>query len=363
MAWLQWGQISCSRNECLWCFQLSNFDHMYGYGILTWYGYLRLGHSPFFSPLVTFLSCPTGAYLFSFHLVSGVLVFSLVIYWHFLDITLRHTKAYPFVFRDWDVWFLAYSNHVVAFSCSSFSLCCCAWLVFLGFSILVGTLSRYLPGPLFGTRTDPYPVLIRILPFLVLARTLLRYSPGFYLSRYSSGPFFGSPRFNPFSVLSRTLSRYSPVPFLDTLPDPFLVLDGPFSGTRRNPSPVLARTFLRYSPRFYLSRYSPDHFPVLARTLFWYSPEPFSGTLPEPFPVLTQILPLSQDSLRYFSNTRLDPSPVLTRILPLSGTRLDMISSMALCPDFLGFSGTHSDLIHFPLVYSSIVSGSPSLFG
>ncbi|WJZ99862.1 hypothetical protein VitviT2T_018274 [Vitis vinifera] len=235
--------------------------------------------------------------------------------------------------------------------------------VFLGFSILVGTLSRYLPGPLFGTRTDPYPVLIRILPFLVLARTLLRYSPGFYLSRYSSGPFFGSPRFNPFSVLSRTLSRYSPVPFLDTLPDPFLVLDGPFSGTRRNPSPVLARTFLRYSPRFYLSRYSPDHFPVLARTLFWYSPEPFSGTLPEPFPVLTQILPLSQDSLRYFSNTRLDPSPVLTRILPLSGTRLDMISSLALCPDFLGFSGTHSDLIHFPLVYSSIVSGSPSLFG
>ena len=74
---------------------------MYGYGILTWYGYLRLGHSPFFSPLVTFFSCPTGAYHLSFHLVSGVLVFSLVIYWHFLDVTLRHTPS-SFVIEMFD---------------------------------------------------------------------------------------------------------------------------------------------------------------------------------------------------------------------------------------------------------------------
>ena len=74
---------------------------MYGYGILTWYGYLRLGHNPFFSPLVTFLSCPIGAYPLSFHLVSGVLVFSLVIYWHFLDVTLRHTPL-SFVIEMFD---------------------------------------------------------------------------------------------------------------------------------------------------------------------------------------------------------------------------------------------------------------------
>ena len=74
---------------------------MYGYGILTWYGYLRLGHSLFFSPLVTFLSCSTGAYPISFHLVNGVLVFSLVIYWHFLDVTLRHTHS-SFVIEMFD---------------------------------------------------------------------------------------------------------------------------------------------------------------------------------------------------------------------------------------------------------------------
>ena len=66
---------------------------MYGYEILTWYGYLRLGHNPFFSPLVTFFSCPTRAYPLSFHLVSVVLVFSLLIYWHFLNVTLRHTPS------------------------------------------------------------------------------------------------------------------------------------------------------------------------------------------------------------------------------------------------------------------------------
>ena len=74
---------------------------MYGYRILTWYGYLRLGHCLFFSPLVTFLSCSTGAYSLSFHLVSGILVFSLVIYWHFLDVTLRHTPSY-FVIEMFD---------------------------------------------------------------------------------------------------------------------------------------------------------------------------------------------------------------------------------------------------------------------
>ena len=74
---------------------------MYGYGILTWYGYLRLGHNPFFSLLVTFLSCLIGAYPLCFHLVSVVLVFSLVIYWHFLDITLRYTPS-SFVIEMFD---------------------------------------------------------------------------------------------------------------------------------------------------------------------------------------------------------------------------------------------------------------------
>ena len=74
---------------------------MYGYGILTWYGYLRLMHNPFFSPLVTFLSYPTGAYPLFFHFVSGVLVFSLVISWHFLDVTLRHTLS-SFVIEMFD---------------------------------------------------------------------------------------------------------------------------------------------------------------------------------------------------------------------------------------------------------------------
>ena len=74
---------------------------MYGYGILTWYGYLRLGYNFFFSPPVTFLSCPTGAYPFSFHLVSGVLVFSLVIYSHFLDVALRHIPS-SFVIEMFD---------------------------------------------------------------------------------------------------------------------------------------------------------------------------------------------------------------------------------------------------------------------
>ena len=119
----------------MWCFQLSNFDHMYSYGILTWYRYLRLGHNPFFSPLVTFMSCPTRAYPLSFHFIIGVLILLLVIYLHFLDITLRHTLSF---FHDWEVWFLAYSNHLVAFSCSCWgihllSLCFCAWLFFFGF--------------------------------------------------------------------------------------------------------------------------------------------------------------------------------------------------------------------------------------
>ena len=55
----------------------------------------------FFSLLVTFLSCPTRAYPLSFHLVSGVLVFLIVIYWHFLDVTLRHTPS-SFVIEMFD---------------------------------------------------------------------------------------------------------------------------------------------------------------------------------------------------------------------------------------------------------------------
>ena len=137
--------------------------------------------------------------------------------------------------------------------------------------------------------------------------------------------------------------------FFGTRPTPFWYSPKPLFNTCPNLFPVLARTLLQYSPEF-------DPFPVLARI------QPFSGTLPDPFPVLTWILILSRYSPRYFFSTCLDPSSVLTRILSLFGTRQDMISSPTSCLDFLGFSGTCPDLIHFPLVYSSIVSESPNNF-
>ena len=155
---------------------------------------------------------------------------------------------------------------------------------------------------------------------LVLALTLLQYSLGFY----------------PSSVLAQTILRYSSRPFSDTHLD-----STHFS--------VLAQILLRYSPRFH-------PFLVLSRTFFRYSPGfyLFPGTRPDPSSVLTWIPP--------FFGTHPDPSPILTRILPLFSTHPDTISSPASCLDFLGFSGTHSDLIHFPSIYFDLVSEFPDLF-
>ena len=130
--------------------------------------------------------------------------------------------------------------------------------------------------------------------FPVLARTLLRYSPGpfsgtrpdFTRFRYSLGPFSGThPDFTRF--------RYLPETFSGTRPDPFSVLARSFFGTCPKPSPVLTRSFLRYSPgpfsgtrpNFTRFRYSPGfhHFSVLA----WIPL--FFGTCPNPSPVLARI--------------------------------------------------------------------------
>nr|CAN60879.1 hypothetical protein VITISV_022398 [Vitis vinifera] len=154
--------------------------------------------------------------------------------------------------------------------------------------------------------------LLRYLPefhhFLVLARNLLRYSPG---------PFSGTRpelfRYLPeaFSVLARNLLQYSPGPFSSTRPEPFRYSPEPFFGTRPDPSPVFARTLLRYSPGAFsvlarsLLLYSPEAFSVLARTLLWYLPKPFSGNCPNPSPVLA----------RSFFGTCPNPSPVLARRL------------------------------------------------
>ena len=134
----------------------------------------------------------------------------------------------------------------MAFSCSywgihPFSLCCCPWLVFLGFPIL----ARILPFPVlariqlfFGTCPNPFSILTRILP----------------LSRHLLEP-FPSIHPDPFSILAWTLFRHSP--------GPFSYSPGPLSGT--HPDPL---------------RYSPNPFPVLAPTLLRYSPELFSGNHP-----------------------------------------------------------------------------------
>ena len=119
-----------------------------------------------------------------------------------------------------------------------------------------------------------------------------------------------SPEFHHFPVLARTLLRYSPGPFSGTRPDftRFRYLPGTFSGTCPDPSPVLARSFfgtcsnpslvltrnlLRYSPgpfsgtrlNFTRFRYSPGfhHFSVLARIPLFF------GTCPNPSPVLARI--------------------------------------------------------------------------
>ena len=142
---------------------------MYGYGILTWYGYLRLGHSPFFSPLVTFLSCPTRAYPLSFHLVSGVLMFIL-----------GHTPSF---------FVLLCLASFSGFSRTSpdHSSILTKILPFSG-TRLNSTLFRYSSGPFFSTRLDS---------------TLLRYSPEpFSSTRPSSTLFRYSPGFYPSSVLT-----------------------------------------------------------------------------------------------------------------------------------------------------------------
>ena len=64
-------------------------------GILTWHWYLRLGRSPFLLHLVTFVRLSYRGVPHSFHLVSGVCDFSLVILSTLFDVTLGHT---PFFF-------------------------------------------------------------------------------------------------------------------------------------------------------------------------------------------------------------------------------------------------------------------------
>ena len=71
---------------CVWCFQLFYFNRMCSYGILTWYWYPRLGHTPF---------------LFAFHR-------SLMFAYH-------PVGAYPFFHVDLGVWFLGYLSHLLAF--------------------------------------------------------------------------------------------------------------------------------------------------------------------------------------------------------------------------------------------------------
>ena len=164
-----------------------------------------------------------------------------------------------------------------------------------------------------------------------------------------------------FSVLARILLfRYSPRPFSNTRPK---------------------STIFRYSPRIY-------SFPILAQII------PFFGTHLDTIssPILDRIRSLLRYSTRYdlFSSTRLDTiffvldSPVLARIWSFlsrilrysprydlfscisSDTILSILDSPILAqiwsPVYIVFYGTRPDLIHFPLVYSCIVSGSLDLF-
>ena len=150
-----------------------------------------------------------------------------------------------------------------------------------------------------GTRPNPFSVLARILAFSGTRPncTILWYSPRYYLSRCSPGPFFGThpdstllrhwPQLYhssvltwilPYLVLSRTLFRYSHGVY------PSLVL------TCILPFPVLTRTLFRYSPRFYPSS-------VIARIL------PFSSTGPN-----STIL---RSSLGYYLS-RYSPGPIFS---------------------------------------------------
>ena len=171
---------------------------MYTYGILIWYGYLRLGHNPFLSSLVTFLSCLTRAYPLSFHLVSGVLVFSLVIYWHFLDVTLRHIPS-SFVLRCLISCLFKSFSGVLMFILGHTPS-------FLASPVLARTLLQYLP------RFDPPSVSYS--PVLAWIWSLLRYSPEPFSGTHSESSLLRySPGFYPFLVLARIQS------LLDTCPD------------------------------------------------------------------------------------------------------------------------------------------------
>ena len=134
------------------------------------------------------------------------------------------------------------------------------------------TLSWYSPGPFFGTHQDS--------TFLVLTRTLFRYSPGFHFPSTYPDPssvlawistFSALARILPFQVLARIQpSQYSPGPFFGTR------LGFYFSNTCPDSSfSVLPRipTF-RYSPGFHICDTRPDStLLVLARIPpFRYSP-------------------------------------------------------------------------------------------
>ena len=84
------------KDGCLWYFQLSDFNHMCGYGILTWYWYLRLGHNSL-SPLVTFVSLSCRGIPLAFHLLMVIVFFSC----HFVIIFWCYTEAYPFLLSWW----------------------------------------------------------------------------------------------------------------------------------------------------------------------------------------------------------------------------------------------------------------------
>ena len=171
------------------------------------------------------------------------------------------------------------------------------------FSVLTWTLLRYSPGfYLSGTRLDStFPVLSWILPF--------RNSFGFHLSGIGPDFYFSGSRHDStfsgtrsdstfsytrpdptFPVLTRTLLRYSPGFYLSgTLPNSTVPVL-----SRILPSSVLARILpFWYSLGFYLFRYSPgsnlpstqyDPSPVLAwiptfSALAWILP--FSGACPD----------------------------------------------------------------------------------
>ena len=129
------------------------------------------------------------------------------------------------------------------------------------------TIFRYSPGVFFGTLTDStysrhshgfyhFPVLTKILPFSVVARTVFQDSHGFYLFPVLARilPFFGTHKYSIFfgTLTDSTCSRNS---------------HGFYHFS------VLTRTVFWYSKKFYI-------FPALARIL------PFSGTHPDSFLVL-----------------------------------------------------------------------------